>query len=153
MKAFIHSVLGQLHEREFLQPEQRVLKSMARKAAEGSGPTPDWDFMQTLYEGNIRRLAEIDARRINRIVFPLRRRLLALPKPVSEPLRAALRRIVGHPPAPKAAVRAPARLLPLSDLPPPSLREPVAVVMHLFYPELASEMRAYLEIIPGPVDR
>jgi lipopolysaccharide biosynthesis protein len=82
----------------------------------------------------------------------------ALPGAVREPISAVARRAVApRRPLVRGALAAPASdaaaAVPFGPaFPRPSLARPVGVVAHLFYPELASEMRAYLQRVPGPVD-
>lgn len=163
LKPLIATFRARLIERGLLLPEQPILTLVAEKAgqleASGAGSAADYSAVRDLKADSDRRLAELEGLRVNRIVFALHGAVLRLPAAIREPLRAALRGLLRPAPAAAAAAPAPApsrtaaAAVPFGPaFPPPSLNTPLGVIMHVFYPELAAEMRAYLENIPGPVD-
>ena len=128
--------------------EQMLLAGLLYRAGGGPGWSQRLDTaeLRALRAANARRLVELKQYRALRVAMALR----AVARHAPAPLRESLRRFLPQPAqTPKSPLAA--ETLPV-DLRPPSLNEPVAVVMHMHYPELAAEMRAYLENIPGPVD-
>jgi hypothetical protein len=155
--------MAHVQEHELLVNEQLIVSLLLRKAARMGDGTPksviDWPAIRATHERNIKRIAELEGRKINKIVFAARAALLASPHWISRPARSAARALLNpflNRRLPSAAARA-SRLKPSAvpfsrDLPAPTLSDRVGVVMHIFYPELAREMRLYLDNIPGAVD-
>ncbi|HUO22903.1 MAG TPA: rhamnan synthesis F family protein [Caulobacteraceae bacterium] len=156
------TITAHLHERALLLPEHRIISLVVNKAerlSDNGADKAELVFLREVHDKNSRRLAELKARRINRAVFALRSLMLRLPTPIQASAKGILGGMLGRArgrPVPGLARSAPLRLataVPFGKhLPPPTLSAPVGVIMHIFYPELAAEMRAYLKNIPGPVD-
>jgi hypothetical protein len=149
-----------LHEREIIRAEQAVLSFVIGRRR-GQPPPGDCESLGRVLEieaANRTRLAQLDRDPVARAAAILRACLHRLPHALRDPISALARRAV----APRRIPVRGARAAPASDVaaavpfgaafPRPTLARPIGVVAHLFYPELAPEMRTYLEHIPGPVD-
>jgi hypothetical protein len=131
------------HERDILEAERRVLALLAANPAVTTGS------MTALDERNRRRLTELRSGALDRIAAVLRPILRCMPKS----LRRLARRVFFRTCPDPATAERPAAAVPFGpSFPRPSTTAPVAAIVHLFYPEIAGEIRSYLERIPGRVD-
>lgn len=140
-----------LHEREIIRAEQAVLSFlMARR--------PNLERLRDLEESNQRRLAELERDPATRLAAGARTLLHRLPGALRAPISALARGLSAAPrrggpgagagPAGDQAAAAPFG----PAFPQPRLISPVAAAVHVYYAELAAEMREYLAHIPGRVD-
>lgn len=152
-----HAAARSLHEREIIRAEQAVLSFViGRRRAEGDADA--LDHVLQIEAANQRRMAALRRDPLSQAAAALRALLHALPPALRDPVSALARRAV----APRRTRVRGELAVPASDtaaavpfgpaFPAPSLARPVGVVAHLFYPQLAAEMRTYLQRIPGPVD-
>lgn len=168
---FIFTAFAEVHEREVIRAEQKVLSVLIEKGAGSASANPSGAAARLaqaveLKTQNVRRLAQLGARLANRIIFPGRVAFLRLPASVRRSLRLtaayALAPFRGRsgprlakdegasarPSGPQAVLAVPFG----ERFAGPTAAEPLGVVLHIFYPELASEIRDYLENAPGAVD-
>lgn len=145
-----------LHAREIIDAERVVLSFVIDRRRNGEAAALDRAL--EIEASNQRRMEALRRDPLAQAAVALRAVLHVLPRALRDPVSALARRAV-------ASRRRPGRgdlAGPASDaaaavpfgprFPQPALARPVGVVAHMFYPELAPEMRAHLQHIPGPVD-
>jgi hypothetical protein len=148
----IRAVARVLHELEVLRREEALLSVLiAGRRAAGN----QWEDLLDMQARSRRRTAKLLGNPFAQAALAGRRLLHAMPPILREPIRSLARRA-----ATDAKIVDPAT--PSSDLaaavpfgpgfPGPSLALPVAVIAHIFYPELAPLLCAYMARIPGEVD-
>lgn len=155
--------MSDVRERELLVTEQLVLSLLLSKAGRMGDGEPDaaidWPDLRAIDYRNEVRIAELEGPKINRMAFAVRAAIMNAPDFIHVPVRHVVRILLNFIlrqscPFPTSRSR---RWRPIlvpfgRHFPEPSLSAPVGVVMHIFYPEFAPEMRLYLENIPGRVD-
>lgn len=164
---FAVDILALLHEREVIRAEQLILALVAEKSgvclADGCSSAPAaLGWIEESFNKNRARLAEIEGRKAVRAISAGRAAIKSLPPVARDAAFATARRLANllrpPPAAPiQRAPRSPSKnytfAVPFTgSFPKPALNENVGVVAHIFYPDLAQEMRRYLENIPGRVD-
>jgi hypothetical protein len=155
------AIVAHLHERELLRAERKVLDVLKGGVAASARVVMDADI------ANQTRLAQLERRLPNRVAIAARALVKRMPTPVRKAFNGAGRLVLerlGGPAQParerKAATPPPApaanpyaAVVPFGRaFPPPRLQAAIGVVAHMFYPELAAEMRGYLEHLPGAAD-
>jgi len=154
-----------LAEREAIKGEQNIIGLLHARPA-GSPPLAQEAEIAGYDEANRRRAEEIDGSGTRRLISRAYDVQTRLPKAAALPLRllwrgfrgavlavSGARRAPGPPDPRPAPSRGPAAAIPFE---PGFARDkaapPVAAVIHVYYPELMGEIRAYLMNIPGTVD-
>ena len=166
-------VRDQIHEWAATRAEQQILSFVVQKLARQGASARSRTVVDTkawaldTLQRNQTRIAELEGRRINKIALACRSAMLRMPNPTRDRLRAAVRSTFGRLGSRAAAKsadgnRARRACGPLDDsalavpfgraFPGPKLDHAVGVIVHVYYPDLAEEMRDYLENIPGSVD-
>lgn len=166
-------VRDQIHEWAVTRAEQQILSFLVRKQAlqEACGRTQaasdSTAWALAVFDRNQTRIAEIEGRKSNKIAMACRWLLHRIPNPARDRLRGVIRTLFTRVEL-KAAAKsasgqpAPCKLGPMDDTAlavpfgqsflKPRLDQTVGVIVHVYYPELAKELREYLENIPGSVD-
>jgi hypothetical protein len=150
----IRAVGRRLHEREILRIERTVLDFLIAEPA----PPRAAARAKVLLAANVERLKALSRDPFTQFCAGARALLHALPGKLRDPLsRLARAAVASRPEAGPKGGAGPeadqALAVPFGPaFPAPSLKSAVGVVAHVFYPELAPDIREYLEAIPGPVE-
>ena len=155
-----------LAEREAIRGEQKII-ALLQARPPGARPLAEEAEIAGYDQANRQRAEEIDGSGTRRLISRAYDIQSRLPAAVALPLRLIWRGFRGAilavsgarrapgPPDPRAKpAHAPAAAIPFGDgfaedvAPPP----PIGAVIHVYYPELMGEIRAYLENIPAAVD-
>lgn len=158
---FAFTVCANLHEREVIKAEQRLLTFLAAKDRPQSAASRAFAlWIEQIRVADARRMAEIEARKIYSAAAAVRGAINSLPDLAKRRVKQTTGRLFDLLGVTTLVDRNPVR--PAKDfalavpfahsLPPATLRDPVGVVAHVFYPDVAKELRSYLDHIPGRVD-
>ncbi len=158
---FAFSVCADLHEREVLQAEQRLLTFLTNKdrgRADAHPAIASW--VQQVQESNKQRIAEIEARKIYKVASVCRALIIRLPSSARRRVKWTtrfrlnfLRTNLAQNHQPTWPTNDFAIAVPFEkSFPKPLLTDSIGVVAHIYYPDIAPEIRSHLNHIPGRVD-
>lgn len=158
---FLFAIFADLREQDIIRGEQRLLSFLAEKNAGGRATGRDpWSWIPTALETNRLRLAALEAKPVNKSARACRALMNSLPWFARNHLQRMARQAfsLGRSKAPSLGNTPHAAsdctiAVPFdTNLATDESRQAVGVIAHIFYPDIAAEMRAYLENIPGLVD-